>query len=97
MSDPSARVIVVERRDRLARCGTEHLAAVVAARGARIVVVDDAETRDDLVGDMIEVLTSMCARWYGRGGARSRALRAAVTATERSGPVVVAGSGDEAV
>jgi putative resolvase len=31
---------------------------------------------------MIEVLTSMCARLYGRGGARNRAMRA-VTATRQ--------------
>ncbi len=90
LSDPSATVIVVEHRDRLARFGTEHLAAVLAAQGRRIVVVDDAETTDDLVRDMIEVLTSMCARLYGRRGARNRALRA-VTATKQSDPVEVAG------
>ena len=66
LSDPSATVIVVEHRDRLARFGMEHLRAALAAHGRRIVVVDDGETTDDLVRDMIEVLTSMCARLYGR-------------------------------
>jgi predicted site-specific integrase-resolvase len=32
--------------------------------------------------DMVEVLTSMCARLYGRRGARNRAMRA-VTATKQ--------------
>ena len=67
--------------DRLARFGVEHLRAALAAQGRRIVVVDDGETTDDLVRDMIEVLTSMCARLYGRRGARNRAMRA-VTATK---------------
>lgn len=49
------------------------------------MVVDDGERTDDLVGDMIEVLTSMCARLYGRRGARNRALRA-VTATKHPEP-----------
>ncbi|EUA17532.1 hypothetical protein I553_10590 [Mycobacterium xenopi 4042] len=41
--------------------------------------------------DMIEVLTSMCARLYGRRGARNRAMRA-VTAAKQAEPVgVVAG------
>lgn len=40
------------------------------------------EMTDDLVRDMIEVLTSMCARLYGRRGARNRAVRA-VTATRQ--------------
>ncbi|WP_163663195.1 IS607 family transposase [Mycobacterium shinjukuense] len=69
LSDPDAKVIVVEHRDRLARFGVEHLEAVLAAQGRRIVVADPGETTDDLVRDMIEVLTSMCARLYGRRGA----------------------------
>jgi putative resolvase len=47
------------------------------------VVTDKGETEDDLVRDMIEVLTSMCARLYGRRGARNRAMRA-VTAARQS-------------
>jgi putative resolvase len=44
---------------------------------------------DDLVPDMIGMLTSMCAGLYGRrGGARNRAVRA-VTATKQ-GPGEVA-------
>ena len=81
LSDPDAKVIVVEHRDRLARFGVEHLEAALSAQGRRIVVADAGETTDDLVRDMIEVLTSMCARLYGRRGARNRAMRA-VTATK---------------
>lgn len=79
LSDPSATVIVVEHRDRLARFGVEQLEA---ARGRRIVVADPGETTDDLVWHVTWVLTSMCARRYGRNGARNRALRA-VTAAQR--------------
>jgi putative resolvase len=81
LSDPDAKVIVVEHRDRLARFGVEHLEAALSAQGRRIVVADPGERTDDLVRDMIEVLTSMCARLYGRRGARNRAMRA-LTATK---------------
>jgi putative resolvase len=54
----------------------EHLEAALSAQGRRVVVADPGETTDDLVRDMIEVLTSMCARLYGRRGARNRAMRA---------------------
>ena len=80
LSDPSAVVIVVEHRDRLARFGVEHLDAVLAAHGRRLLVADPGETTDDLVRDMIGVLTSMCARLYGRRGARNRAMRAVTAA-----------------
>jgi putative resolvase len=81
LSDPDARVIVVEHRDRLAGFGVEHLEAALAAQGRRVVVAGPGETTDDLVRDMIEVLTGMCARLYGRRGARNRAMPA-VTATK---------------
>ena len=50
LSDPDAKVIVVEHRDRLAQFGVEHLEAVLSAQGRRIVVADPGETTDDLVG-----------------------------------------------
>jgi putative resolvase len=74
--------VVAEHRDRLARFGVEHLDTALAAQGRRIVVADAGEMTDDLVRDMIEVLTSMCARLYGRRGARNRAMRA-ITATRQ--------------
>lgn len=74
LSDPSVSVVVVEHRDRLARFGVEYLAAALSAHGRTIIVADQGETTDDLVRDMIEALTSMCARLYGRRGARNRAM-----------------------
>jgi putative resolvase len=82
LSDPCATVFVVEYRGRLARFGVERLEAALAAQGRRIVVADPGETTDDLVRDMTWVLTGMCARLYGRRGARNGALRA-VTAAQR--------------
>jgi putative resolvase len=82
LADPTVAVIVVEHRDRLARYGVEQLEAALSAQGRRLVVVDPGETDDDLLRDMIEVLTSFCARLYGRRGARNRAMRA-VTCAKR--------------
>jgi putative resolvase len=81
LSDPKAVTIVVEHRDRLARFGVEHLEAALSASGRRLVVLDPEETTDDLVRDITEVLTSMCARLYGRRSARNRAARAIAAAT----------------
>ncbi|QBS37242.1 IS607 family transposase [Thermaerobacter sp. FW80] len=80
LADASVATIVVEHRDRLARFGVEYLEAALAAQGRRIVVVDPSESTEDLVRDMIEVLTSFCARLDGRRGARNRALRALAAA-----------------
>jgi putative resolvase len=79
LGDPQVTVLVVHR-DRLARFGVQQLQAALAAQGRRIVVADDGETTEDRVGDMVEVLSGLCARLDGRPGAQNGALRA-VTAT----------------
>ncbi|MCX5336628.1 IS607 family transposase [Streptomyces sp. NBC_00140] len=81
LSDPQTAVIVVEHRDRLARFGVEHLEAALSASGRRLVVLDPTESADDLVCDITEVLTCMCARLYGRRAAKDRAARAVAVAT----------------
>jgi putative resolvase len=85
LADPLASSIVVEHRDRLACFGVEHLEAALAAQGRRLVVVDPGERNDDLVGDVIELLTGFCARLYGRRGARNRAMRAVTCAKQPPG------------
>src|SRR5215218_2608730 len=88
LADPRAAMIVVEHRDRLARFGVEHLEAALSAQGRRLVVVDPGEASEDLVGDMVELLTSFCARLYGRRGARNRALRAVTCVKQPPGHAV---------
>lgn len=82
LADPKVTTIVVEHRDRLARFGVEYLEAALAAHGRTVVILDDAELPDDLARDLTEVLTSMCARLYGRRSATRRAA-AAVVAIEQ--------------
>jgi predicted site-specific integrase-resolvase len=81
VSDPKVTTILVEHRDRFARFGSEYVAASLEASGRRLVVIDDAEV-DDLVRDMTEVLTSFCARLYGRRAAAHRAAKALAAASE---------------
>ena len=80
LHDPSVTRIVVEHRDRFCRFGSEYVQAALAAQGRELVVVDTAEVDDDLVRDMTEVLTSMCARLYGKRAAANRAKRAVAAA-----------------
>jgi hypothetical protein len=48
----------------------------VAAEGRELIAMEGSEVRDDLVQDMIEVLTSFCARLCGRRFARNKAKKA---------------------
>lgn len=89
LADPNVVDVVVEHRDRLGRMNTELVEAALSAHGRRLVVLDDGEVDDDLVRDMVEVLTSFCARLYGRRSARNRALKAIGCAQRDIGPKAV--------
>ncbi len=54
----------------------ELVEAALSATGRRLVVLDDGEVEDDLVREVVEVLTSFCARLYGQRSVKNRALRA---------------------
>ncbi|MFG1955890.1 IS607 family transposase [Micromonospora sp. NPDC048830] len=82
LRDPAVTTIVVEHRDRFARFGAEYVEAALAAQGRRLLVADPAEVDDDLVRDVTEILTSLCARLYGRRAAADRARRAVEAVTE---------------
>ena len=101
LADPAVTTVVVTHRDRLARMNAELVEAALWAHGRRLVVLDDGEVTDDLIRDMVEVLTSFCARLYGRRSARNRALKALRCAERDVGPSGVAaaarGDGDGVV
>jgi predicted site-specific integrase-resolvase len=80
LRDPSVARIVVEDRDRFCCFGAEYVEAALAAQGRELVVVGSAEVDDDLVRDMTEILTSVCARLYGKRAAANRAKRAMTAA-----------------
>jgi putative resolvase len=92
LADPAVRTVVVTHRDRLARMNAELVEAALWAHGRRLVVLDDGEVTDDLIRDMVEVLTSFCARLYGRRSARNRALKAVRCAERDVGPAGLVGA-----
>jgi putative resolvase len=86
LADPGVQTVVVEHRDRLGRMNTELVEAALSAHGRRLVILDPDEVDDDLVRDITEVLTSFCARLYGRRSARNRAERALRYTARDAGP-----------
>jgi putative resolvase len=97
LADPLVVMVVVEHRDRLGRMNSELVEAALSAHGRRLVVLDAGGVTDDLVRDMVEVSTSFCARLYGRGSARNRAIKALGCARRNIGVthgsrLVIAGS-----
>lgn len=84
LKDEKAKIILVEHRDRFMRFGFEYLESSLAAQGRRLMVADPSELKDDLVQDMIEVLTSFCARLYGQKSAKNKAKKALKVLQEES-------------
>jgi predicted site-specific integrase-resolvase len=81
LRDGPVTTIVAGRRGLLARFGAEYAGAALEAQGRRLLAAGPSGADDDLVGDVTEAVTSLCARLYGRRAAASRAARgiAAVT------------------
>lgn len=76
LRNPVVKTLGVEHRDRLMRFGFEYVEAALSAQGRSVLVIDPNEVSDDLMHDMTEVLTSMCARLYGKRAAANKAKRA---------------------
>lgn len=83
LADPTVTTIIVEHRNRLAQVNVGLVESALKAQGRRILIVDDSELDDDLVRDMTEVLTSFCARLYGKRGAKHK-VSAAMEAARRA-------------
>jgi putative resolvase len=86
LADPNVQAVVVEHRGRLGRMNAGLAGAALSAYGRRLVMLDSGEMDDDLVRDMTEVLTSFCARLYGRRPARNRVEKAVWWAERNVGP-----------
>ncbi|MDH6461393.1 putative site-specific integrase-resolvase [Micromonospora sp. A200] len=62
------------------------VSCVNLAQGRRLLVVDPSGVDDDLVRDVTEILTSLCARLHGDSAPTSRAWRAINAAAESGEP-----------
>ena len=68
---------------------TELVEAALSAHGRHLVLIEAGGVDDDLVREMTEVLTSFCARLYGRRSAKNRAEKALRCAAHDVGPMAL--------
>ena len=67
MTDKSIKVIVVEHKDRFSRFGTNFIQKLLELDGRRIEIVNEVDhDKEDLMQDFISIVTSFCARLYGK-------------------------------
>jgi len=75
LTDAKVGVIVVEHPDRLTRFGYGYITALLEHEGRRVEAIYPTDTGNDLVDDVVAVITSMAARIYGRRNAKRRAVQ----------------------
>ncbi|MBE5232358.1 MAG: IS607 family transposase, partial [Microcystis aeruginosa PMC 728.11] len=74
--DPNYNVLIVEHKDRLARFGTNYLEILLKELDKKLEIVNESEdNQDELMSDLIAIITSFCSRIYG--------LRRSKTKTEK--------------
>lgn len=65
--DKTIDIIVVEHKDRLARFGTNYIEKLLSLDNRKIEVVNpQMNEKDDLMQDFVSIITSFCARLYGK-------------------------------
>jgi putative resolvase len=66
LTDSHYDILIVEHKDPLARLGTNHLEIRLKERGKSVEIVNHSEDRkDELMEDLITIITSFCSRLYG--------------------------------
>ena len=73
LADVSIGTIVVESRDRLTRFGSHSIETLLTAQGRHLEILFQSDTGDELVDDLVSVITSMAARIYGQRQSKRRA------------------------
>lgn len=67
LQDKTIRLIVVEHKDRFTRFGFAGYKSLLNNEGRNIEVINEAENgKEDLLQDLVSIITSFCARLYGQ-------------------------------
>jgi predicted site-specific integrase-resolvase len=73
LADKEISLIVVEHRDRATRFGFYYLRTLLENEGRRLEVINESEgDRDELMQDLIAIITSFVARYYGQRRAKRK-------------------------
>ncbi len=73
LADKEISLIVVEHRDRATRFGFHYLETLLESEGRRIEVINESDDdKEELMQDLIAIITSFTARYYGQRRARRK-------------------------
>ena len=73
LADQSINLMVVEHKDRLTRFGFRYIETLLKGQGRSVEVVNVAENgTEDLLADLVSIISSFCARLYGQRRAKRK-------------------------
>lgn len=73
LEDESIQTIVVEHQDRVTRFGFSYLQTLLGIKERQIEVINEVtESKEELMQDLISIITSFIARYYGQRRAKRR-------------------------
>lgn len=76
LDTPNIRLVVLYK-DRLTRFGFNYILRAIENNGGHVVVINDTHNdEDDLMKDLIAIITSFCCRIYGARRGQAKSLRA---------------------
>lgn len=78
MLNNNPNIIIIEHKDRLTRFGFNYIEKLLMKQNCKIIVINkDVVDENDLIKDMISIVTSFCCRLYGlrRGNSKSNKIK----------------------
>lgn len=73
LKKPDYQYLIVEHKDRLGRFGTNYIDVLLERCGVKLEIVNLAENgRDELMTDLVAIITSFTARLYGQRRAKRK-------------------------
>ncbi len=74
LNDNKVTKIVVEHKDRLTRFGFNHMKLLLNRLNMQIEVINETENKkEELVNDFVSIITSFCAKLYGKRNGKQKA------------------------
>lgn len=83
--DQDVQTIIVEHKDRLTRFGFNYIKTLLELQDRRVLVINEENNADDdLMKDLVAIITSFCCRLYGmrRGLNKSKNIKTELASAE---------------
>ena len=70
------KYILIENKDRITRFGYNYLEVLLKYNNVEILASQSDDIKEDYITDLISIMTSFCARIYGKRSSRNKTLKA---------------------